>query len=58
MVWILNILRFAEIVEEINPEELQRLLRLLVRKVEWQPGGGAQGGVLHLSASERRKNQL
>jgi len=38
-----QLIDFAEVIEEARPEEMQRLIRLLVKKIEWMPEGNDEG---------------
>lgn len=42
------LLRFGELAGVAEPEELQRLLRLMVRRVEWEPDGAHRVQFYHL----------
>ena len=38
-----QLIDFAEVIEEARPEEMQRLIRLLVKKIEWMPESAEEG---------------
>ena len=38
-----QLIDFAEVIEEARPEEMQRLIRLLVKKIEWMPESADEG---------------
>jgi len=34
-----QLVELSEIIEEAQPEEMQRLMRLLIKQIEWHPDG-------------------
>ena len=44
---------FAELAAEAEPEELQRLMRFAVRRIEWMPEGGHRVQLYHLAKPSR-----
>jgi len=44
---------FVALAEEATPEEIQRLLRLIVRRVEWFPDGSRYVEFYHMPKSRR-----
>jgi hypothetical protein len=54
-----QLISFAEVIEEARPEEVQRLIRLLVKKIEWMPDSADEGAhSIQFYAWPKAKNGL
>ena len=53
-----QLVSFAEIIEEAEPEEMQRLMRLMVRRIEWMPQGAHRVQFYLQPLSTRRQKPL
>ena len=49
---------FVELSSQVEPEELQRLLRLMVRRIERMPGGAHRAQYYHLPRTGNGKDRF